>query len=96
MMATASRFYGTRVSSCFVNGVFFSSHLYVSPLFVSEPSCSPGSRYASDLSPDQRDALLDVVRVRPHPQIGPEVRRELVNASAKGEPRTADVEMSSV
>ncbi|CEL59812.1 putative protein C13G1,09 OS=Schizosaccharomyces pombe (strain 972 / ATCC 24843) GN=SPBC13G1.09 PE=1 SV=1 [Rhizoctonia solani AG-1 IB] len=50
-------------------------------------------RYASDLSPDQRDSLLDVIRARPHPQIGPEVRRELVNAASKGNQRDSDVEM---
>uniref|UniRef100_A0A0W0G4A6 Beta-glucuronidase C-terminal domain-containing protein n=1 Tax=Moniliophthora roreri TaxID=221103 RepID=A0A0W0G4A6_MONRR len=44
-------------------------------------------RYASDLTPDQKDALLDVVRVTPHAQIGPEIRRELVNSVVRGEPR---------
>ncbi|KZT26898.1 Bystin-domain-containing protein [Neolentinus lepideus HHB14362 ss-1] len=47
-------------------------------------------RYAADLSPDQKDALLDVVRVHFHPQIGPEVRRELVNSVSRGEPRPED------
>ncbi|KAJ1308922.1 hypothetical protein OPQ81_004607 [Rhizoctonia solani] len=50
-------------------------------------------RYASDLSPDQRDALLDVIRARPHAQIGPEVRRELVNAASKSTQRDNDIEM---
>ncbi|KAI9063423.1 cell adhesion protein byn-1 [Trametes sanguinea] len=44
-------------------------------------------RYASDLTPDQKDALLDVVRANPHPQISPEVRRELVNSVERGAPR---------
>ncbi|KAJ7067932.1 Bystin-domain-containing protein [Mycena amicta] len=44
-------------------------------------------RYASDLTPDQKDALLDVVRATPHAQIGPEIRRELVNSVARGAPR---------
>ncbi|KAF8845593.1 Bystin-domain-containing protein [Paxillus ammoniavirescens] len=54
-------------------------------------------RYSPDLTPDQKDALLDVVRVNPHPQIGSEVRRELVNSVARGEPRpdaVQDVDMS--
>ncbi|KAK1229485.1 snoRNA-binding rRNA-processing protein [Marasmius sp. AFHP31] len=52
-------------------------------------------RYASDLTPDQKDALLDVVRATPHDQIGPEIRRELVNSVVRGEPRPdEDVEMS--
>ncbi|CAE6406218.1 unnamed protein product [Rhizoctonia solani] len=50
-------------------------------------------RYASDLSPDQRDSLLDVIRARPHVQIGPEVRRELINAASKSNQRDNDVEM---
>ncbi|CUA69400.1 Bystin [Bos taurus] [Rhizoctonia solani] len=50
-------------------------------------------RYASDLSPDQKDALLDVIRARPHAQIGPEIRRELVNAASKSIQRDNDVEM---
>ncbi|KAH7916148.1 Bystin-domain-containing protein [Hygrophoropsis aurantiaca] len=54
-------------------------------------------RYSSDLTPDQKDALLDVIRVNPHAQIGAEVRRELVNSVVRGEPRSdipQDVEMS--
>jgi Bystin len=53
-------------------------------------------RYASDLAPDQKDALLDVVRAHPHPQIGQEVRRELVNAVSRGDPLKNDVEMVPV
>lgn len=46
------------------------------------------------MTPDQKDALLDVVRVQFHAQIGPEIRRELVNSVARGEPRPLeDVEM---
>ncbi|KAG9127152.1 snoRNA-binding rRNA-processing protein [Ceratobasidium sp. 392] len=51
-------------------------------------------RYASDLSPEQKDALLDVIRVRPHAQIGPEIRRELVNSASKTEQRDGDTEMN--
>ncbi|KAL4241244.1 bystin family protein [Abortiporus biennis] len=53
-------------------------------------------RYASDLTPDQKDALLDVVRANPHPQISAEIRRELVNSVVRGEARSdadGDVEM---
>lgn len=46
-------------------------------------------RYAADITPEQKDALLDVIRVNPHPQISPEVRRELVSSVARGEPRDA-------
>ncbi|KIY71764.1 Bystin-domain-containing protein [Cylindrobasidium torrendii FP15055 ss-10] len=53
-------------------------------------------RYASDLTPDQKDALLDVIRATPHPQIGPEVRRELITSVVRGAPRdeVEDVEMA--
>ncbi|KAI0069189.1 cell adhesion protein byn-1 [Artomyces pyxidatus] len=47
-------------------------------------------RYAEHLTPDQKDALLDVVRVHPHPQISPEVRRELVNSVMRGERAAQD------
>lgn len=52
-------------------------------------------RYASDLTPDQKDALLDVIRARPHPQISSEIRRELINSVVRGEPRPEenDVDM---
>ncbi|KAJ3790619.1 Bystin-domain-containing protein [Lentinula aff. detonsa] len=54
-------------------------------------------RYASDLTPDQKDALLDVVRATPHAQISPEIRRELVNSVVRGAPReneSEDAEMA--
>ncbi|ODO05205.1 essential nuclear protein 1 [Cryptococcus wingfieldii CBS 7118] len=53
-------------------------------------------RYASDLTPDQKDALLDVIRSRPHPTISHEIRREIVNSVERGAPRPeegGDVEM---
>jgi len=54
-------------------------------------------RYASDLTPDQKDALLDAIRATPHPQISPEIRRELMNSVVRGAPRAdlnQDVVMS--
>lgn len=42
-------------------------------------------RYKQDLTPDQKAALLDLLRVQRHPGISPEVRRELVSARARGE-----------
>lgn len=46
--------------------------------------------YASDLTQDQKDALLDVIRVRPHPVIGQEIRREIVASVPRGAPRPGD------
>jgi essential nuclear protein 1 len=42
------------------------------------------------LTPDQKDALLDVIRVRPHPTISAEIRREIVNSVERGAPRPED------
>lgn len=42
-------------------------------------------RYASDLTADQKDSLLNVARASPHGQISQEVRRELVNSVARGD-----------
>ncbi|KZT55323.1 Bystin-domain-containing protein [Calocera cornea HHB12733] len=56
-------------------------------------------RYANDLSQDQKDALLDVIRLQSHPQISAEIRRHLVQSVARGEPRPAqegDIDMSTV
>ena len=51
-------------------------------------------RYGSDLTPEQKDALLDVVRARPHTQMGPEIRRHIVDSVVRGEPRPMeDIEM---
>ncbi|GHJ84983.1 hypothetical protein NliqN6_1385 [Naganishia liquefaciens] len=54
-------------------------------------------RYGSDLTPEQKDALLDVIRARPHPSISAEIRREILNSVVRGEPRpeegAADVDM---
>ena len=53
-------------------------------------------RYGSDLTQDQKDALLDVIRVRPHPGISNEIRREIVGAVERGEERpeeAGDVQM---
>lgn len=47
-------------------------------------------RYGSDLTPDQKDALLDVIRARPHPSISAEIRREIVNSVERGAPRPGE------
>ncbi|PWN52078.1 Bystin-domain-containing protein [Violaceomyces palustris] len=42
-------------------------------------------RYKQDLTPDQKGALLDLLRVQKHDGISPEVRRELMTGEARGE-----------
>lgn len=42
-------------------------------------------RYKSDMTPEQKDALVDLVRHQVHHQISAEIRRELVNSTCRGE-----------
>nr|XP_045612717.1 bystin-like [Procambarus clarkii] len=42
-------------------------------------------RYKEDLSPDQKQSLLDVVRFHTHHAITGEIRRELLNSKSRGE-----------
>ena len=41
-------------------------------------------RYRDDITEDQREALLDLLLVRGHKDIGPEVRRELLRGRGRG------------
>ena len=41
-------------------------------------------RYRNDITEDQREALLDLLLVRGHKDIGPEVRRELLQGRGRG------------
>ncbi|KAK4684095.1 essential nuclear protein 1, partial [Tremellales sp. Uapishka_1] len=47
-------------------------------------------RYGSDLTQDQKDALLDVIRSRPHKTISQEIRREILNSVERGAARPED------
>jgi hypothetical protein len=87
-MHRAFLFFGIRVCWFLHSGMF--SGLQPLPYFYFQP------RYASDLTPDQKDALLDVIRATPHPQISSEIRRELVNSVVRGAPVDQDVVMSSI
>ncbi|KAG8512049.1 Bystin [Galemys pyrenaicus] len=37
-------------------------------------------RYKADLATEQKEALLELLRLQPHPQVSPEIRRELQSA----------------
>lgn len=37
------------------------------------------------MTAEQKDALLEVLRAKPHPQITPEIRREIIHSVARGE-----------
>ncbi len=41
-------------------------------------------RYRNDITEDQREALLNLLLVRGHKDIGPEVRRELLEGRGRG------------
>jgi essential nuclear protein 1 len=43
-------------------------------------------RYKNEITEDQREALLDLLLVRGHKEIGPEVRRELLEGRGRGVP----------
>ena len=43
-------------------------------------------RYRNDITEDQREALLDLLLVKGHKDIGPEVRRELLEGRGRGIP----------
>ncbi|GAA6022416.1 hypothetical protein JCM11491_001584 [Sporobolomyces phaffii] len=50
-------------------------------------------RYKADLTAEQKEALLDVLRAKTHFQITPEIRREIVHSVARGEEVAAPEEM---
>jgi len=41
-------------------------------------------RYKNDITEDQREALLDLLLMRGHKDIGPEIRRELIAGRERG------------
>ena len=41
-------------------------------------------RYRNDITEDQRDALLDLLLVKGHHLMGPEIRRQLIAGRARG------------
>ena len=40
-------------------------------------------RYKEDISSEQKEALMELLRVQSHEQITPEVRRELMNSKCR-------------
>ena len=42
-------------------------------------------RYKEDMSSEQKDALLDLLRKHNHPGITPDIRRELAESKCRGE-----------
>ncbi|CAG8490872.1 17825_t:CDS:2 [Funneliformis caledonium] len=50
-------------------------------------------RYKQDLTPEQKNALLDVLKVKSHNLITPEIRREIVNSVTRGEIMVDEMEI---
>ncbi|KAK9711445.1 snoRNA-binding rRNA-processing protein [Basidiobolus ranarum] len=50
-------------------------------------------RYKEDLTPEQKDALLEVIRVKTHHSITAEIRREIANSTCRGEIREDMMDM---
>lgn len=61
------------------------SGLYRMPVLWHQSLLVFAQRYKQDLTPDQKTALLDLLRVQKHHGISPEVRRELTTGKARGE-----------
>ena len=51
-------------------------------------------RYKNDISEDQREALLDLLNIKGHKAIGPEIRRELLEGRGRGIPAQPTVPLS--
>lgn len=61
------------------------------PLLWHQSFLSFAQRYRNDVTEDQRDVLLDVLLVKGHPGIAPEIRRELLEGRGRGEEEGAKV-----
>ena len=59
------------------------------PLLWHKSFLAFAQRYKNDITEDQRDVLLDLILVKGHPLVGPEIRRELIEGRGRGH----DVEM---
>lgn len=47
-------------------------------------------RYKEDMTPDQKEAILDLIKAKGHEGITPDIRRELVQSACRGEMKTDD------
>lgn len=63
-----------------------SSKMYKLPVLWHQSLLVFAQRYRNDITEDQREALLDLLLVRGHKDIGPEVRRELLAGRGRGIP----------
>ncbi|PWW72341.1 Bystin-domain-containing protein [Tuber magnatum] len=54
------------------------------PLLWHQSFLAFAQRYKNDITEDQRDVLLDVLLVKGHPLVSPEIRRELLEGRGRG------------
>ncbi|KAI9760158.1 MAG: hypothetical protein M4579_001878 [Chaenotheca gracillima] len=54
------------------------------PVLWHQSLLSFAQRYRNDITEDQRESLLDLLLLKGHPAIGPEVRRELLEGRGRG------------
>lgn len=55
------------------------------PLLWHKSFLAFAQRYRNDITEDQRDVLLDLLQLKGHPLIGPEIRRELLEGRGRGQ-----------
>jgi len=53
------------------------------PLLWHKSFLAFAQRYKNDITEDQRDVLLDLILVKGHPLVGPEIRRELIEGEGE-------------
>ncbi|KAA8911807.1 hypothetical protein TRICI_003704 [Trichomonascus ciferrii] len=63
----------------------FRAHPTTLPVIWHQSFLVFAQRYKNDITPDQRDGLLDVVQAQTHHSIGPEIRRELISGKPRDE-----------
>ncbi|XP_068214969.1 bystin [Palaemon carinicauda] len=73
------------VDACVYHYIKFENDRRELPVLWHQSLLTFVQRYKEDLSPDQKQALLDVVRFHTHHSITPEIRRELMNSKCRGE-----------
>ncbi|KAL3440731.1 Bystin-domain-containing protein [Aspergillus insuetus] len=78
------RFRAADPEDSMTNGPSRDAKAYKLPVLWHQSLLVFAQRYRNDITEDQREALLDLLLVRGHKDIGPEVRRELLAGRGRG------------
>ncbi|GKZ26747.1 snoRNA-binding rRNA-processing protein [Aspergillus brasiliensis] len=78
------RFRATDNDAMMTDGSREANKVYKLPVLWHQSLLVFAQRYRNDITEDQREALLDLLLVRGHKDIGPEVRRELLAGRGRG------------